>query len=61
MIAYTVVLSILLTVLGILIAIRTSVETTLMRVPGQLFQEKMEKSRTCTMLKWLINQMILKY
>lgn len=40
MIAYTVVLTLLLTVLGILIATRTSVETTLMRVPGQLYQEK---------------------
>jgi cytochrome c oxidase accessory protein FixG len=40
MLAYTVVLGILLSVLGILIATRSAVETTLMRVPGQLFQEK---------------------
>ncbi|MCP9766816.1 cytochrome c oxidase accessory protein CcoG [Lacihabitans sp. LS3-19] len=41
--AYSMVLVALISVIGVLLLNRTSVETTLMRVPGQLYQEKGDK------------------
>lgn len=41
--AYTLVLAALISVVGILLVNRSSVETTLMRVPGQLYQENGDK------------------